>query len=71
MIHLSSVYIQVIVLCFAVFFGSLTPHNMWSRPSAAYSTSSGMGLRVSVYIKANACMYDVAESLLVDGPLSV
>ncbi len=50
MIHLSSVYIQVIVLCFAVFFGSLTPHNLWSRPGAAYSTSSGMGLRVSVCI---------------------
>ncbi len=64
-------YVQVIVLCFAVFFGSLTPHNLWSRPGAAYSTSSGMGLRVSVYIKVNACMYDVAESLLVHRPLSV
>lgn len=28
------------VLCFAIFFGSITPHSLWSRP-ADYSTSSG------------------------------
>ena len=33
-------YSQVMVLCFAIFFGSITPHGLWSRP-ADYSTSSG------------------------------
>ncbi len=64
MIHLSTcMYVQVIVLCFAVFFGSPTSHNLWSRPPSAYSTSSGMCLCVCIIAK-HKCIH-VAESLLV------
>ena len=35
-------FLQVVVLCFAIFFGSWTPLKLWGTPAIDYTTATGM-----------------------------